>query len=123
MANYVIRVVSWQEDGEVSMQLLEQLRYAGIVEIHRDDDNGVCFDIRPPQGISDSRQWASMNAARMESYGYNAVCAPEWPRSYGSYESKVKSLGRGKCDECGMDQELSEGESGRKLCVRCFLLQ
>jgi hypothetical protein len=55
--------------------LLESLRYAGHVVIHRDDEQGMCFDIRPPHGL-ESGQWAKMNAQRMQSFGFNAVKAP-----------------------------------------------
>lgn len=56
-------------------QLLEQLRYAGIVTIHRDNEDGVCFDLHCPSGLDD-KQWAKMNAERMRSFTYNAVDAP-----------------------------------------------
>jgi hypothetical protein len=59
--------------------LLECLRYAHLVHMHRDDDEGVCFDLLPPDSISDTSQWAQMNAERMSTFGWNAVRAPAWP--------------------------------------------
>ncbi len=56
-------------------QLLECLRYAGIVTIHRDNEEGVCFDLHCPAGLVDG-PWAQMNAERMRSFTYNAVAAP-----------------------------------------------
>lgn len=56
-------------------QLLECLRYAGIVTLHRDNEHGVCFDLHCPAGLM-HKPWAEMNAQRMQSFGYNAVSAP-----------------------------------------------
>jgi hypothetical protein len=43
----------------------------------RDSDEGVCFDIFPPGGISDTHQWANMHSDKIKSFGINAVAAPE----------------------------------------------
>ncbi len=56
-------------------QLLECLRYAQIVTIHRDNEEGICFDLHCPEGMAD-RPWAEMNASRMRSFTYNAQAAP-----------------------------------------------
>ena len=55
--------------------LIESLRYAGLVEVHRADNDGVCFDLICPHGLDD-KVWAKANAERMQSFGYNAVVAP-----------------------------------------------
>lgn len=56
-------------------QLVECLRYAGIATVHRDNDDGLCFDLHCPSGLMD-KPWAEMNAKRMRSFTYNAVAAP-----------------------------------------------
>jgi hypothetical protein len=56
--------------------LIECLRYAGLLSVHTfDPEEKITFDIQPPHGV-DSKKWAEMNAKRMQSFGYNAVCAP-----------------------------------------------
>lgn len=80
----VVRVVMHRHDHECVhntdmtdsvSSLLESLRYAQLVTIHRDDEDGVCFDLHCPHGLND-KVWAGANAARMQSFGYNAVAAP-----------------------------------------------
>lgn len=60
--------------------LLQCLRYAGTVAIHRDDEDGMCWDLLPPRHINHhgNQTWAKMTASRMKSFGLNAVAAPEW---------------------------------------------
>lgn len=78
---------------------IEQLRYAGMARIHRDDDDGMCFDLYPPARYTNSReqerQWADSNSARMQSFGINAVTAPEMPPD--DDDDKYA------CVECGSD--------------------
>lgn len=62
--------------GHTLGEFIECMRYAGLIRIHRDNSEGMCFDIRPPIGV-DSEMWAQLNANRMQSFGYNAVKAPE----------------------------------------------
>jgi hypothetical protein len=59
--------------------LLECLRYAGLVRVHRNTDVGMCFDILPPNGMkgASSMEWAMQSAGKMQSFGLNAVAAPE----------------------------------------------
>lgn len=84
---YVVRIVT-QNVGEFDKAIenspvLECLRYAEVLIIHRETDcgnPGTCFDLLPPRHISvaDSKRWANWNAERMSSMGINAVCAPQW---------------------------------------------
>ena len=57
---------------------LECLRYAGVITLHADEEDRQTFDIRPPMGIAGnvSKSWASRNADRMKTFGFNAVAAP-----------------------------------------------
>jgi hypothetical protein len=74
----VVRVVLPDGMNELTPELimfLEQLRYAGLVEVHRNDADGVCFDLLCPHGLNDE-VWARQNAEHMQSYTYNAVVAP-----------------------------------------------
>lgn len=87
---WVVRVVTGDDEmdtrsttevakpGHTLKEFMENLRYAGVLRIHRDDPSGMCFDIMPPIGV-DSGTWAEMNAKRMRSFGYNAVKAPASP--------------------------------------------
>lgn len=59
------------DDRSFDNPFVECLRYAGLVVVH----NEYCFDILPHQEAN-SKIWAEANAARMQSFGYNAVCAP-----------------------------------------------
>ena len=61
--------------------LLECLRYAGLVKVHRNTKVGMCFDILPPNGMrgESSMEWAMQNAERMTGFGLNAAAAPEIP--------------------------------------------
>jgi len=61
--------------------LLECLRYAHIIRIHRANEKGLCFDLLAPASISNeaSHTWALANAERISGYRLNAVAAPEWP--------------------------------------------
>lgn len=80
--NWVVRIIADEKDrfGLVPSQVgmfIECLRYAGVVKICKNDGNRIVFDLFPPKGV-DSKAWASMNAARMKSFGINAADAPEW---------------------------------------------
>lgn len=77
---YVVRVVIPTVENSpplaqrVDGAFLECLRYAGIVTVHRDNEEGQVFDIHSPFGAGD-KAWSEMNAQRMQSFGYNAVSA------------------------------------------------
>lgn len=82
---YVVRVVIPASDsphvpplaGAVDGGFLECLRYAGVVRVHYDNEKGQCFDLIAPAG-TDSKMWSEQNAARMITFGYNAVSSPQW---------------------------------------------
>jgi len=63
-------------------RFLEQLRYAGLVTVHKVDtkteQDRLVFDCFPPKGVSDTMMWADQNAQRFRSFGYFAEAAPEW---------------------------------------------
>jgi len=73
----VIRIVTDHQQSLDLYEWIESLRYAGLVVIHRNDNDGMCFDVLPPHGVV-SAQWAQANAERMQTFGINAVAAPEW---------------------------------------------
>jgi hypothetical protein len=89
---YVVRVVAFEDEfdtvstakvqrlGHTLGEFFECLRYAGVVQLHRCNTEGMCFDILPPAGTGDTEMWAKLNAERMKSFGYNAEPAPEWKR-------------------------------------------
>jgi hypothetical protein len=82
MNNYVVRVVLPDGVHELSAQvrtLLHCLGHGGPMVIHRDDEDGMCFDIVPPAGVTDTKAWADEMAAALESFHYNAVRAPACP--------------------------------------------
>lgn len=75
---YVVRVVQVEGDEAINSAFLECLRYAGYIDTHEVDPEGLttcCFDIRAPHGLN-SKLWSEMNAERMRSFGFNAVSAP-----------------------------------------------
>lgn len=70
---------SVNEGGVINGNLLECLRYAGHIELHDVDPNGLtelCFDIRCPTYRLNSQTWSEQLAAKMRSHGFNAVSAP-----------------------------------------------
>lgn len=83
---YVVRIVVPSDSRGILEgrdkwgQLIEHLRYSGHIRVHRDNDDGICFDLLPPESWRrlDSKVWATQNAERMRSFGTNAVCAPAW---------------------------------------------
>lgn len=56
---------------------VEQLRYMGHVRVLGENATRQVLEFRAPRHL-DSKIWASQNAARMRSFGLNAVEAPEW---------------------------------------------
>lgn len=52
--------------------LIEYLRYAGIITVHRDNSTGICFDLHTPKGM-DNETWVNQNVERIKSFGVNAA--------------------------------------------------
>lgn len=87
---WVVRVVAYGKEIEPPLcgiardeigTLVECLRYAGLLEIHQPESDGLWFDLLPPAfAKGNSKQWAENNAKRMQSFGFNAVSAPQWSR-------------------------------------------
>lgn len=66
-------------DNDNSGLLIEQLRYAGLVKVIKEDatEHGPVFmlELNAPKGYDSEggRVWAKQNADRMRSFGINAV--------------------------------------------------
>lgn len=81
MRNYVVRIVLPDGVHELTPEvrtLLNLQAHAGLVVVHRDDKDGMCFDLLPPAGVSVT--WADETAWTFVGEHYNAVRAPECPR-------------------------------------------
>ena len=107
---WVIRIVQFAEDSIHARQRdlrslwLEQLRRAGIIKIHIDQEQvpdpaqpgeylyKSLFDLYAPRHIAkDTTQaWAEQNASRMQSFGINAVAAPKWETTIGTPPEPVR---------------------------------
>jgi hypothetical protein len=59
--------------------MLVLMGQSGNIQVHRDDVDGMCFDLLPPAGVTDTKQWADQTANDFESYHFNAVRAPACP--------------------------------------------
>jgi hypothetical protein len=83
---YVVRIIAEISgqynnlglDPDKIRLLLEQLRYAGVINWIKDEADRVIFDLYPPTGVSSTKAWAEANAARIRSFGINAAAAPDW---------------------------------------------
>jgi hypothetical protein len=85
---WVIRVVTVerQHEGEPAQcgitGFIEALRHAGLVKFHgTNEGGGLTFDLLPPEPhvtLATTKAWAESNATRMQTFGFNAVAAPEW---------------------------------------------
>lgn len=53
------------------------LQHIGVIKVHRDDEMNYVFDVTPPRHVNALETWAEMSAKEFESYGHNAVAAPE----------------------------------------------
>ncbi len=79
LGEFVVRVVlaRWVGGDPVS-DFITALSKVRLFTLHRDDDDGICFDILPPQS-GDSQKWSKKVAASLIADGFNAVSAPRWP--------------------------------------------
>jgi hypothetical protein len=60
-------------DSEHSASLLiEQLRYAQLVSVIKEDENHFILRMFPPKGIREEYTWAFQTSNRMKSFGLNA---------------------------------------------------
>ena len=78
---YVVRLVLPDGVHELTAlvrTLLLVLHRAGSLTVHRDDTDGMCFDVLPPANV-DTKVWADHTAKDFTNYGFNAVRAPECP--------------------------------------------
>lgn len=81
---WVVRVVIPTVDNHpplaqrIDGAFLECLSYAGFVTLHHDDEERQTFDLHAPFNLN-GKVWAEQNAARMTTFGYNAVAAPAAP--------------------------------------------
>ena len=78
LGDTVVRIVS--SPNEQTLNMIKSLQIAGHIEIHRQDDDSMCFDLLPPQ-CQDSDVWAERVAVFMSKVGFNAFKA-----SRGQYE-------------------------------------
>jgi hypothetical protein len=81
MTNYVVRIL--MPDGihildPVLRTFLNLLDRTSVIAMHRDDRDGMCFDLMPPAGV-DSASWATLTTGAFCDYGFNAVRAPACP--------------------------------------------
>lgn len=80
---WVVRVALTPDEVDDHAVILECLFRAGNVHVN----NERIFDLRAPRFIIravDTMTWAQRTAEHMQSFGYNAVAAPEW--RYGDAE-------------------------------------
>ncbi len=76
---YVVRIVMPDGIHELTATmrtLLLVLHRAGSLTVHRDDVEGMCFDVLPPANV-DTKEWADYVANDFSLSGFNAVRAPE----------------------------------------------
>lgn len=83
--NYVVRVCTDPQNPNdqrfLSNRLLfDALRGASLIQVHRENEEGMCFDVMPPANWpgGDTLEWAKIVATSLTALGLNAVYAPEW---------------------------------------------
>jgi hypothetical protein len=68
---HIVRIVIPWETKPIDGGFVDCLRYAGVLSVH-DTESAQCLEISAPKGLI-GKVWAEQNAARMRSFGYNAV--------------------------------------------------
>ncbi len=58
-------------------EFLQLLIRVGVLSAIRDDAEGIVFDIPAPSNLADKAYWAATSAEYFQSFGHNAVAAPE----------------------------------------------
>lgn len=79
--SWTVRVVMSASERDHHENLIEGLRVAGAIILHRNTPTGCCFDLRTPAHLSlheSSKGWAEETASAWTTLGFNAVRAPEW---------------------------------------------
>ena len=72
----VVRVVTMLSDD--MLNLMEMLPGGAVLEIHRNSNGILCFDILPPKAQEDKKQWCDNMAKELELNGFNTTRAPRW---------------------------------------------
>ena len=78
---WTVRIVVWFENDcdRAGFWLGELLRYAGLSRRLAEFPDHEVFELQSRLPAShDTKAWAEQNAARMQSFGLNAVAAPIW---------------------------------------------
>ena len=81
MKDYVVRIVLPDGVHDLDPQtrtLLVLMGQSGSIQIHRDDVDGMCFDLLPPAGV-DTGSGRTRRPPSFAGYHYNAVRAPACP--------------------------------------------
>lgn len=77
---------------------VEQLRYMGhcklLAEFDDPDRMVIEFYAPDPHSAQQTKVWAEQNAARMRSFGVNAVAAPKWGISHEDKIGYLENLGK-----------------------------
>lgn len=53
--------------------IIEQLRYAGVLSVQKEDGDGYVLRINCPSRLVNDDHWAESNQERMSTFGINAV--------------------------------------------------
>ena len=70
MKDYVVRIVLPDGVHDLDPQtrlLLILMGQPGVIQVHRDDGGGTCFDLLPPAGV-ETRAWADKTAASLQRF-------------------------------------------------------
>jgi hypothetical protein len=83
---YVVRVVAHRKielKYDIGMfghgSWLQCFARAGVIRMHEETEDYICFDILPPAGVGETQVWARHTAGFMQSMSFNAVVAPAMP--------------------------------------------
>ena len=78
LGDYVVRVILEPRKDQTLFYYIEALVTADLCEMHRNDEDGMCFDIFCPPQNMESQRWALNLAKMLETRGIIATCAPRW---------------------------------------------
>lgn len=75
---WTVRVVIWHDRLDTLSDVwVEQLRYMGHAKLLAENTDRKVVEFYAPPTLN-SEAWATTNASRMRSFGFNAVPAPRW---------------------------------------------